>query len=221
MGKTAIFDFDGLMVNSEEVVFEALRQMFRERDAEFAWEYYCHSLGLPVADSIAMYLRDIPIGVTVEAFTEERNELVAAYMETRLRLMPGLVPLLEALTGEGITLAVATSGKRAYVTRQLERFGIAHYFATLVCVEDVERGKPHPDLVLKALAVTRTRSEDAAMLEDSPNGAEAAHRAGVRCIAVPTRGLDHRRFATAEVIVDDLAAAHETFRRWGWIGTRG
>jgi HAD superfamily hydrolase (TIGR01509 family) len=206
MLKLVIFDFDGLMVNSEHVVFAALQALFHRHGRDFAWDYYCTTLGLPVADSLAMYLRDIPIGLTGAELRAERDALVAQYMETHLELMFGLPPLLDDLRERGVALAVATSGMRDYVTHQLERFGLTAYFAAVVCVEDVARGKPHPDLVLKTLEVTGTRADKAIMLEDAPHGVAAAHAAGVFCVAVPTQGLDWRLFDKADVLARDLWA---------------
>ena len=206
MPKLVIFDHDGLMVNSEEVVFAALRTIFGRYGHAFVWDYYVTSVGLPVVESIAMYLRDLPVPLGVEAFTAERNALVAEYFATRLELMPGLVPLLEWLRARGVPLVVATSATREHLGRNLERFGLASYFQAAVCIDDVRRGKPHPDLILEALARTGHAPEEAIMLEDAPLGVEAARRAGVFCVAVPTRGIELARFAGADVIARDLFA---------------
>ena len=201
-----IFDHDGLMVNSEDVVFAALRTIFGRYGHAFAWDYYITSVGLPVAESIAMFLRDVPIPLAREAFTIERNALVAEYLATQLELMPGLLPLLEFLKARRTPMAVATSATRAHLSRNLERFGLAHYFKTAVCIEDVAHGKPHPDLILEVLARTGYPAERAIMLEDAPLGVEAARRAGVFCVAVPTRGIALSQFAAADLIARDLFA---------------
>jgi HAD superfamily hydrolase (TIGR01509 family) len=210
-----IFDHDGLMVNSEDVVFAALRQLFRRHQHDFTWDYYSGTIGLPVADSLRLYHRDFPIPLTLDEFTAERNRLVAEQMETALGLMPGLVPLLDLLRERGVPLAVATSGTRAYITRNLERFGLTGYFEAVVCIDDVARGKPHPDLILRALELTATSSADALMLEDAPHGVEAAHRAGVFCVAVPTRGIDLNLYREAGAIASDLFAVRRLFEV-GW-----
>jgi HAD superfamily hydrolase (TIGR01509 family) len=212
-GSLVIFDHDGLMVNTEDVVFAALQEIFRRYGHDFTWDYYCTSIGLPISDSVRMYLRDIPLSVSYDDFLAERNALVGAYLNERLAPMPGLVELLDELERRGAPMAVATSGMRATITRALERFGLARYFAAVVCIEDVARGKPHPDLILRALGVTGTRPDCAIMLEDSPHGVEAAHRAGVYTIAVPTRGIDPQLFAKADVVVKDLVEARDVVLR--------
>ena len=204
--RLVIFDHDGLMVNTEDVVYAALAQLFGEHGCAFTWDYYITSLGMPVTESLAMYLRDQPLDMTLEQLTTLHNERVQALTETDLRPMPGLMPLLEALRARGDLLAVATSGTRAHITNNLARFGLADAFDAVVCIDDVAHGKPYPDLVLEALRRTGTAASDAIMLEDAPRGVEAAHRAEVFCIAVPTHGVPLDEFALAPVIARDLHA---------------
>ena len=131
---------------------------------------------------------------------------MGALIETDLRPMPGLVPLLAALRARGDLLAVATSGVRAHISASLERFGLTDFFDAVVCIDDVARGKPHPDLILEVLRRTDTAARHAIMLEDAPRGVEAAHNADVFCIAVPTHGVPLDEFALAPAIVRDLHA---------------
>ena len=204
--RLVIFDHDGLMVNTEDVVYAALVQLFGEYGCAFPWEYYVTSLGMPVAEALAMYLRDLPLSMTLEELAVVRSERVGALIETDLRPMPGLVPLLAALRARGDLLAVATSGVRAHISASLERFGLTDFFDAVVCIDDVARGKPHPDLILEVLRRTDTAARHAIMLEDAPRGVEAAHNADVFCIAVPTHGVPLDEFALAPAIVRDLPA---------------
>lgn len=204
--RLVIFDHDGLMVNTEDVVYAALVPLFAEYGCEFPWEYYITSLGMPVAEALAMYLRDLPLGITLEELAKVRNERVRALTETDLRPMPGLMPLLDALRARGDLLAVATSGTRAHITKSLARFGLSATFDVVVCIDDVARGKPHPDLILEVLRRTGVAASNAIMLEDAPRGVEAAHRAKVFCVAVPTHGVPLDQFALAPAIARDLHA---------------
>jgi HAD superfamily hydrolase (TIGR01509 family) len=204
--RLVIFDHDGLMVNTEDVVYAALVRLFREYGCAFPWEYYVTSLGMPVAESLAMYRRDLALTITLEELATVRDERVRELLETGLQTMPGLVALLEALRTRGDRLAVATSGTRAHIEHSLERFGLTGYFDAVVCIEDVKRGKPHPDLILEVLLRTGTAANNAIMLEDAPLGVEAAHTASVFCIAVPTHGVPLDAFALAPAIARDLHA---------------
>ena len=204
--RLVIFDHDGLMVNTEDVVYTAYSRIFGPRAIAFPWDYYVTSLGMPVADSLAMYLRDLGDPMTLDELAEARAEQMRTLTETDLRPMPGLTSLLDALQARGDLLAVATSGTRSHIDRSLARFGLTSYFDAVVCIDDVARGKPHPDLILEVLQRTNVAPSDAIMLEDAPLGVEAAHRAGVFCIAVPTHGVLLEAFALAPAIARDLHA---------------
>lgn len=204
--RLVIFDHDGLMVNTEDVAYAAYSQIFQERGCAFPWEYYITSLGMPVVDSLAMYLRDLNIAMSLEELVAARAERMRALVETELRPMPGLLSLLEALRARGDLLAVATSGTRSHISKSLARFGLTDYFDAVACIDDVTHGKPHPDLILEALRRTGTAPRNAIMLEDAPRGVEAAHRAEVFCIAVPTHGVPLDEFALAPAIARDLQA---------------
>lgn len=204
--RLVIFDHDGLMVNTEDVVYTAYSRIFGPRAIAFPWDYYVTSLGMPVADSLAMYLRDLGNPMTLDELVAARAEQMRTLTETDLRPMPGLVPLLDALQARGDLLAVATSGTRSHIEKSLSRFGLTSHFDAVVCIDDVARGKPHPDLILEVLRRTGAAASDAIMLEDAPIGVEAAHRAGVFCIAVPTHGVPLDKFALAPAIARDLHA---------------
>jgi HAD superfamily hydrolase (TIGR01509 family) len=204
--RLVIFDHDGLMVNTEDVVYTAYSRIFGPRAIAFPWDYYVTSLGMPVADSLAMYLRDLGDPMTLDELVAARAEQMRTLTETDLRPMPGLVPLLDTLQARGDLLAVATSGTRPHIDKSLSRFGLTSYFDAVVCIDDVARGKPHPDLILEVLRRTGAAASDAIMLEDAPRGVEAAHRAGVFCIAVPTHGVPLEAFALAPAIARDLHA---------------
>lgn len=207
--RLVIFDHDGLMVNTEDVVYTAYSRIFGPRAIAFPWDYYVTSLGMPVADSLAMYLRDLGDPMTLDELAQARAEQMRTLTETDLRPMPGLLPLLDALQARGDLLAVATSGTRPHIEKSLSRFGLTGYFDAVVCIDDVARGKPHPDLILEVLRRTGAAASDAIMLEDAPRGVEAAHRAGVFCIAVPTHGVPLEAFALAPAIARDLHAVQQ------------
>jgi HAD superfamily hydrolase (TIGR01509 family) len=204
-----IFDHDGLMVNSEDLVYLAERELFAPYAERFTWDYYLTSVGMPVADSMAMFLAALPLPGSYAEIMARRNALVRAYLAERVELMPGLLDLLATLRAREVRGAIATSATHAHLGHTLERFALAGDFETTVCIEDVARGKPHPDLILEVLRRTGVPPDDALMLEDAPLGVEAARRAGVACIAVPTRGLAASLFPSAIAILPDLHAVRD------------
>lgn len=204
MAKLVIFDFDGLIVNSEFVVFEAIRDVLDQYNQCFTWEYFSRYIGMSVVESLKIFYRDCHIPIPFEIFLYKRNKNVELYLEERLELMPGILSLLNNLRKRQVPLAIATSGDRKYLLHHLERLAILNYFSFITCIDDVKQGKPHPDLVLKVLELAKIAPSDAIMLEDSPHGIEAANRAGVYSIAIPSRGVSYDRFIHADCICKDI-----------------
>src|SRR5579871_1167639 len=143
-----IFDFDGLMVNSEHVVHAALREVFARHGQELTWEFYCTTIGLPSAIAADLYLSHLPIPLSPAELVEAERESARALMATELKLLPGLLPLLEDLRSRRVRRVIASSSRRDYIVPLLERFGIRDDFEAVVSIDDVARGKPYPDLVL-------------------------------------------------------------------------
>lgn len=207
MLKLVIFDHDGLMVNSEHVVFSALREIFAIYNHDYSWNYFTQHIGLSVEESLHIFYKDFPLPIPFEEFYSERNKRVEMYLAQKLELMPGLLPLLTILKRHGVSMAISTSGKKEYILKNLKKFDLTDFFSCVVSIDDVKQGKPHPDLVLKVLEILNVSPKDAMMLEDSPLGIEAANRAGVWSIAIPTSGMDLTKFSHAKRVFPDLYAA--------------
>jgi len=205
MLKLIIFDFDGLMVNSEHVVFDALKILFKQYGKVLTWTYFCKHIGVPVTDSLKKFHRDFELPIPFTQFLEERNSIVHQYLSKKLKLMPGVKKIIELLRKKPVTLAIATSGKRTYIEYWLKKFGIEKYFKTVVCIDDVQKGKPHPDLILKVLEETEFSPTESIIIEDAPSGIEAAVKAKIRSIAIPTKGVPLQKFKNATYILDSMA----------------
>ncbi len=207
--KLVIFDFDGLLVNTEEVVFQSLKKLFKKNNYELHWEYYCKYLGMSLQEALPHYFQDFPITKTYEAFVKLRDEVVARELENSLQLMPGAKELLIYLKKEGIGQVIASSGKKEYVKNAITRLKIASFFTEIITSEDVTRNKPSPDIFLKVLDRTKCNAKDALVIEDAPHGITAAYRAGIKSVAVPTKGLDIKKFSNAHVVASSLFEVKE------------
>lgn len=211
MLKLVIFDFDGLMVNSEKVTFNALNKLFEEYNYHITWEYHCTQIGIPVKTALQKYYTDYLLSISFEKFLEKRNEIVSNFMEKNLQLMPGLTSLLNFLKKKNIIMAIATSGRKNYVENYLNKFNILSFFKTIVTIDDVKQGKPSPDLIHEVLKRTDIKSSEAIILEDSPIGIDAANKAHVLAIAVPSIGVDHKKFINAAKIFKNLDEVKNNF----------
>lgn len=180
-----IFDFDGLVVDTETPDFIVLAEQYRDHGCELLTERWIAGLGTyggydPYAELEERVGRALDRAALARAHRARYLEICAAQS-----LQPGVLELIEAATGAGIKLAIASSASRDWVEGWLERHCLRDRFACVRTRDDVQRVKPAPDLFLSAAACLGVPPESCVVLEDSPNGMLAAAAAGMRCVAVP------------------------------------
>ena len=206
-----IFDFDGVLANTEELYWAAFAKVLAPRGIELTRdEYYQRCLGLPDAAAFAAVF-----AARGRILSEpEGAELVAlrrrAYAEVagEARLFPGVPSTLRSLHRSHL-LAIASGAFRDEIALVLAHDGVGGLFAAVVAAEDVDRGKPFPDPFLRALeSVNRDRGEalkpeDCLVVEDAPHGIEAARAAGMRCIAVASSHTP-AELAAADAVITEV-----------------
>ncbi|MFC7543877.1 HAD family hydrolase [Siccirubricoccus deserti] len=181
-----VFDMDGLLLDTESLAMRGLAQAATEMGLD-APEEFCHAMiGVPTDHCRILVAErfgpDFPADDFLAAASQQMGALIDA---GSLQLKPGVPELLDHLDGVGMARAVATSSSRAKAHHHLRRTGILGRFDAVVTRDDVARGKPHPDLFLRAAQVLGRRPERCLALEDSYNGVRAAHAAGMQVIMVP------------------------------------
>ena len=206
MLKAVIFDFDGLILETETPEIRSWEEVFRHYGGEYPEWYWRFTLGRG-AEQVDKRPLDILLdqGVTVDEqeFHRLRTEILAR-MLAELEILPGVLDRISEAQSLGWRLGMASSSKHAWVDAHLERLGLLGYFEAILCADDVERAKPFPDLYLACCARLGALPSEAAALEDSVNGAKAARDAGLYVVAVPTH-LTIREELDADLVVDSLS----------------
>ncbi|HZR44121.1 MAG TPA: HAD family hydrolase [Ktedonobacteraceae bacterium] len=186
MIKALIFDFDGLIIDTEVPDYQSWQEIYQERDCQLPLALWTGYIG-KAAELFDAYahleqLSGQPVDrATVRIRRRKRYiELVAAQP-----ILPGVEAYITTAKRLGLKLAVASSGTREWVVGHLTQRGLLAYFDQITCADDVQRAKPDPDLYLTTLAALGIQAEEAIALEDSPNGVLAANRAGIFCVAIP------------------------------------
>jgi HAD superfamily hydrolase (TIGR01509 family) len=212
--RALIFDFDGLILETETPAYEAWAEVYREFGHELPKELWLEYIGREGGwfDALA-YLEGL-VGPRDDrdAIQERRDarktELVMAVAETA-----GLRALLSDARARGLRLAVCSSSTPKWVLGHLDRLGLRPFFDHIQCRDRPElRAKPAPDLYLAACAGLGVRPDEAIAFEDSRNGMLAAQAAGMRCVVVPNEltiamdleGADHRFESLATVSLQML-----------------
>ena len=200
MIKALIYDFDGLILDTETPEFHVWQNIYREHGHELPaekWASIVGGSGLSDFDA-AKNLSLLTQGRLDSASLRDRFHLQSGALIHTLGPLPGVVDYLTEAKRLGLKLAIASSSTRAWVEPHARRIGVYHFFDHVVTREDVGPGrtKPNPDLFLTALDRLGVPRESAIVFEDSPNGVKAARQAGIFVVAVPNEltsmlSLDH------------------------------
>ena len=207
MIQALIFDFDGLIMDTETPEVDGWKEIFAEYGQEFPLQTW-------IREAVGSTASNFDVGAHLAAVTGETLDLPALSARARLfRLqklsvssaLPGVNDYLKTARRLGLRLAVASSSPRAWVEGYLSQLGLLHAFDSLICKEDAQHIKPHPELFLKALKALKLRPEEALVFEDSPNGILAGRRAGMRVVAVPNPITALGAIEGASVVLSSLA----------------
>lgn len=201
-----VFDFDGLILDTETSVFEAWVAVFEEHGCELTLDEWLGEVGTRNALDLERMLAersgrdDLDIDAIQARRRTDRDRRLAAE-----EIRPGVVTWLDAAAERGIALAVASSSEPEWVEPHLVRLGLRARFAHLACWDGTLRAKPEPDTYLAACDAIAVEPAAALAIEDSAHGVSAAKAAGMRVVAVPngiTAGMD---FGRADLVVASLA----------------
>jgi HAD superfamily hydrolase (TIGR01509 family) len=205
MIRALVFDFDGLIVETETPILRAWQEVYAAYGQELPVERWRLTIGSD--DSAFNALDELAqrvAGLDVEAVRARRKAREQELAEAQ-PVLPGVLNYLQAARDMGLKLAVASSSSYRWVGGHLLRRGLLTAFDCVISRDLVTHAKPEPDLYQLALRVLEVNADEAIALEDAPNGILAAKRAGMFAVAVPhehTRSMD---FSLADLRLDSLA----------------
>jgi HAD superfamily hydrolase (TIGR01509 family) len=206
--EAVVFDFDGLILDTEGPVFTAWQEEFEAHGCPpLTIEEWAAEIGTTGGLDLVELVRTRATRPFDEEAMHARRRLRRDELLTHETTRPGIHEWLDDADALGLALAVASSSLLEWVEPHLERLGLRDRFAALACYADEIAGKPAPDTYLAACAALDVAPGTALAIEDSPHGVAAAKAAGLVCIAVPhriTEGLDLSR---ADLRLSSLADA--------------
>ncbi len=191
---TVLFDLDGTLIDSGEMILASMRYATRTvLEREISDERLLAAVGRA------------PLDEQMREFDPQRvEELISTYREHNeplhadLQPCAGIVDALEQLHAEGRKLGVVTAKRRATVALAFDVLPLEHLFDAIVATDDIARGKPHPDGILSALELLESEASDAVYVGDSPYDIQSAKAAGVDAIAVTWGNIHDRQRLAAE-----------------------
>jgi beta-phosphoglucomutase len=197
--QAVIFDMDGVLTDSEPLINAAAMEMFREKGLAVRPEDFIPFVGAGENRYIGGVAEKYNFPLDILAAKKRTYEIYLDLVPKRLEAFPGAQPVVNACRLAGLRTAVASSADRIKIEANLRRIGLPpESWDAIVTGEDVARTKPNPDIFLAAARLLNLTPDECAVVEDAPNGIQAAKAAGMRCIAVA------QTFPAAKLTAADL-----------------
>ena len=205
--KIIIFDFDGVILDSENSHFIAFNEALKNLNINISEdEYYSKYISLDDRGVITNVVNDKNISVTneeIDMIIKNKND----YFESRLidnsKLFPGVEELIIQLS-KNFVLSIGSGANRSEIIKTLKNNNIYDYFEIIVSANEVNNPKPNPETYNRVLDNINTdfNINEIIVIEDSPGGIEAAKSAGLKCIAI-TNTFDNKELGKADIIVSN------------------
>ncbi len=198
MLSAVIFDLDGLMVDSTPLQQQASRK-FLESFGKLHYSNRSGREGMRIIDIISEYKDIYNLPGSLEELYHKRQQIYFEIAKEQLELFPDLLPLLEKLQQKKLKLAIATSGDRDYIELLFKKFPqLLKFLPVVTTSEDVQRGKPYPDVYLKTAEKLGVVPNSCIVLEDSMTGVAAAKAANMQVICIPNKHYPEADYSQAD-----------------------
>ncbi|HET7629620.1 MAG TPA: HAD family hydrolase [Bacillales bacterium] len=221
MIRAVIFDFDGLILDTESQEWKSLQLLYKEYGAELTLDVWGPVVGTQAGFDAVDHLQELTgKAVDRELFRKRHRQQVLSAIEKENPL-PGVQENLAVAKRLGLKIGLATSSSYDWVSSHLKRLGLFDDFECITTADDVEEVKPNPDVYLKTAACLGVAPQEALAFEDSANGSLAAKRAGMYCVVIPNPvtqtmtfcdEIDHRMKTMADMELSELIAYLEADR---------
>jgi len=205
MLKAVLMDFDGLILDTENLAYEIYKNWFTQNhDIELTINDFLVCVGSHPRDLIDFVEKENNIKIDQKPFYRETETLKTE----KSKILPpreGVEEFIKSVKGRGLKLILTTSANRNKPLTHLRRLGLLKYFDDLVTADDVDYIKPEPDLFNKAIDILKVKKNEALIVEDSLNGLIAGNKAGVPVLVCPNAITNNFSFEKAYTTVDSLS----------------
>jgi len=206
MIKALVFDFDGLILETEGPIYQSWQELYQRYQCEMALEDWQKNIGtaFEMFDPVANLerLANCSLHPEDDLKWRVRRELELIEMQPP---RPGVVKMLQRAKELGLKIGLASSSTCEWVVNHLARLGLLGYFEVLTARDDVKRTKPAPDLYLMAVEWLGVKPNEAVAFEDSMHGLAAAKQAGLYCVVAPTEMTAGLPMDSADLRLNTLA----------------
>jgi HAD superfamily hydrolase (TIGR01509 family) len=205
--RAVIFDLDGILADSEPWWNQIDAKLLAEQGVAYHGEYHREVLGVSYPIAVEFYKRAFGISASTEEMMRRRGEIATEFFANRVGLFPHVHEVLERLRQMPVRLGLATSSVSASARPFLDRHQMTSCFDVIITGDEIERGKPEPEIYLHTAEELGVPADACLVIEDSLSGVASAKAAKMRVVAIPDRRfVDPRQYETeADYVLNDLS----------------
>ena len=213
--RAVIFDLDGVLADSEPWWNEIDAKLLAQYGVRYRGEYHRNVLGVSYRLAVEFFKKAFGLSVSTDELIQRRGEIATEFFANRVGLFPSAKEVLQELRRMNLRLAVATSSISASARPFLDRHQLTAFFDVIVTGDEIEHGKPHPDIYLRAAAKLNVAADACLVIEDALAGIAAAKAAKMRVAAIPDRRFvdPHEYEKEADYLLGSLSEIPSLIRR--------
>ena len=199
-----IFDMDGVLVDSEPLALQAMRQVMERRGVTYTDADNDEFVGRTTLEECQILTTRHRIGADPHDLVREYVAILVGMIREQPRPLPGVPEVLDDLHAAGYRMALASSADPIVIAENVRTLGLGRFFEAIVSGTQVARGKPEPDVFIETARRLRLAPDRCLVVEDSRNGLLAAKAAGMACAVVPCASTRHQDFREADYTLQAL-----------------
>jgi len=205
--KVIVFDMDGVLIDSEPAYMEMNKKLFGELGIKMNEANYHELVGMSSFNMWTMLKEDFNLSREVNELVKLEKNRMYEILNSDIIAGPikGITDLLESLKGKNFNISVASSSPKDNINLVVSKLKLDKYFDYIVSGEDVEKGKPAPDIFLNAAKQFNAAPEKCFVIEDSVNGMKAALNAGMKCIGFKNNDTNFQNLSKADLLIQNFS----------------
>ncbi len=213
--RVVIFDLDGVLADSEPWWNEIDAKLLAQYGVRYRGEYHRNVLGVSYRLAVEFFKKAFGLSASADELIQRRGEIATEFFANRVGLFPSAKEVLQELRRMNLRLAVATSSVSASARPFLDRHQLTAFFDVIVTGDEIEHGKPRPDIYLRAAAKLNVAADACLVIEDALAGIAAAKAAKMRVAAIPDRRFvdPHEYEKEADYLLGSLSEIPSLIRR--------
>jgi len=206
MLKAAIFDMDGVIIDSEPLHYKAYHRMFDELGIKVPAELYNSLTGKSTLNLCEQLKSEFSLSQSPEELATIKRKYYDKIFETdkTFDLISGVRELIKNYFDNGLTLVLASSATRFSIDRIFNRFELDTYFKAKISGAELPFSKPHPEIFTKAAKASGFQPNECIVIEDATNGVEAAKSAGIYCVGFDSEHSKNQDYSKADLVINDF-----------------